>query len=145
MFAEEDEIQKYKNVNINYDINIKNSSIVERKAPFGGMQVLQVEYVMAINYLSPNIGHIRFEGSADYRPPDGFKLTLQEIKEKWDSGAAPPEVQNEVANSIMHNIAPVAMILSQRLGLPPAVPLPNINFQAKNDAGKTEFKSYYHG
>ncbi len=134
-----EDIRKYKNININYDVNLKNPSIVIEKTPFGEKSVLRVEYSFAINYLSPNIGHIRFEGLSDYYSEEDLKS----LKEKWDSGNAPGDVQNELANSMVANLAPLALMLSKSLGLPPSMPVPVINFQQA--LKKKEEPTYYHG
>jgi hypothetical protein len=138
-YSSTEDIRKYKNININYDVNLKNPSIVIEKTPFGEKSVLRVEYSFSINYLSPNIGHIRFEGLSDYYSEEDLK----ELKEKWDSGNAPGEIQNELANSMVANLAPLALLLSKSLGLPPSMPVPMINFQQSQK--KKEEPTYYHG
>ena len=138
-YSSADDIRKYKNININYDVNLKNPSIVVEKTPFGERSVLRVEYSFTINYLSPNIGHIRFEGVSDYYSEEDLKS----LKEKWDSGNAPGDVQNELANSMVGNLAPLALLLSKSLGLPPSMPVPVINFQQAQK--KKEEPTYYHG
>ncbi|MDD1745566.1 MAG: hypothetical protein LUQ20_07160 [Candidatus Methanoperedens sp.] len=138
-YSSAEDIRKYKNININYDVNLKNPSIVVEKTPFGEKSVLRVEYSFAINYLSPNIGHIRFEGLSDYFSEEDLKS----LKEKWDSGNAPGDVQNELANSMVANLAPLALLLSKSLGLPPSMPVPVINFQQVQK--KKEEPTYYHG
>lgn len=140
IYAGLEEIRKYRNININYDINLKNPSIVIEETPFGEKTFLRIEYAFSINYLSPSIGHIRFEGLSDYYNKDE---NLKDLKEKWEKGNAPIEVQNEVANIMVTNLAPLAMTLSKTLGLPPALPIPAINFQ---QAGmkKREEPTHYH-
>ncbi len=138
-YSSAEDIRKYKNININYDVNLKNPSIVVERTPFGERSVLRVEYSFSINYLSPNIGHIRFEGLSDYYSEEDLK----DLKEKWDSGKAPGDVQNELANSMVANLAPLALLLSKSLGLPPSMPVPVINFQQAQK--KKEEPTYYHG
>lgn len=125
VFSSTEDIRKYKNININYDVNLKNPSLASEHTPFGDKSVLRIEYTFAINYLSPNIGHIRFEGSSDYYSEEDLKG----LKEKWDSGNAPGDIQNEIANTMVANLAPLALMLSKALGLPPSMPVPVINFQ----------------
>ena len=139
IYSSAEDIRKYKNININYDVNLKNPSIVVEHTPFGDRSVLRVEYTFAINYLSPNIGHIRFEGISDYYSEENLK----ELKDKWDSGNAPGDVQNEIANTMVANLAPLALMLSKALGLPPSMPVPVINFQQAQK--KKEEPTYYHG
>jgi hypothetical protein len=109
-----------------------------QNTPFGEKQIIRLEYALSINYLNPNIGYIRFEGSTDYFQD----ADLEALHKQWTTGSAPPAVQNEVANTMMSNLAPLALTISKTLGLPPAVPLPAINFQGKN---KPEEPTYYHG
>jgi hypothetical protein len=139
VYASAEDIRKYKNININYDINLRNPTMVAQGTPFGEKSVLRVEYTFAINYLSPNIGHIRFEGLSDYYSEED----LTELKEKWDSGKAPSDIQNEIANTMVANLAPLALLLSKALGLPPSMPVPVINFQQMQK--KKEEPTYYHG
>ena len=139
IFVDADEVRKYRNVNINYDINIRNTTVVETETAFGKKNILRVAYAFSVNYLSPNIGHIRFEGSTDYFSPD---RDPGKMKGEWDAGKAPVDVQNEIANNIIMNLTPLAMAISQRLGLPPSVPLPSVDFQKRPE--QPQF-THYHG
>ena len=142
IYVDPEEVKRQKNVNINYDINLKNTAIVSKPTPFGEKTILRVEYAFSINYLSPNVGHIRFEGYSDYYSDED---DLNQIKSDWDAGKAPSNVQNQIANTMVSNLAPLAITLSSKLGLPPAMPLPAINFQQKK-AGKPEtVETMYHG
>jgi hypothetical protein len=115
-----EELAKYRNINVNYDINLRNPSIA--RGPGG--DVLRVEFTVAINYLNPSIGFIRFEGFCDHSGGDNEKA-----RKEWDAGHADPAIQNEIANNMVARIAPLAMLLAQNLSLPPMIPLPAINFQ----------------
>ena len=139
IFVDADEVRKYRSISINYDINIKSSGIMEVDTVFGKKSILRVAYAFSINYLSPNIGHIRFEGSTDYF---SHERSPSQLKKDWDVGNAPPDVQNEIANNIIANLAPLAITISQRLGLPPSIPLPNIDFQKRPEQPKF---THYHG
>ncbi|RZN42960.1 MAG: hypothetical protein EF813_00780 [Methanosarcinales archaeon] len=136
-----EEVKKQKSININYDISLKNTTIIPKQTPFGEKTVLRVEYAFSINYLSPNVGHIRFEGYSDYYSDEE---DLTRIKSEWDGGKAPPEVQNQIANTMVSNLAPLAVTLSSTLGLPPAMPLPNINFQQQQKKAEP-VQTTYHG
>ena len=140
-FAGADGARQHKSININFDINIRNPSLVEQNTPFGKKLVIKLEYALSINYLNPNIGYIRFEGSTDYYQ-DG---DLEAMYKEWTGGAAPTAVQNEIANTMMSNLAPLALTMSKTLGLPPAVPLPAINFKGKQEEKKPDEPTYYHG
>ena len=135
-----EEVKKQKSININYDISLKNTTILPKQTPFGEKTVLRVEYAFSINYLSPNVGHIRFEGYSDYHSDEE---NLTRIKSEWDGGKAPPDVQNQIANTMVSNLAPLAVTISSTLGLPPAMPLPNINFQQQKKAEPVQ--TTYHG
>jgi hypothetical protein len=115
-----EELSKYRNINVNYDINLRNPSIARST----GGEVLRVEFTVAINYLNPSIGFIRFEGFCDHAGGDNEKA-----RKEWETGHADPAIQNEIANNMVARIVPLAMLLAQNLSLPPVVPLPAINFQ----------------
>ncbi len=74
-----EELQKFRNINVNYDINMRNISVV--KPPVGHDKVLRIEYSIAINYLNPSIGFIRFEGFCDHAGSDAEK-TMKD----WEAG-----------------------------------------------------------
>ncbi|MDI6889183.1 MAG: hypothetical protein QMC78_05825 [Methanocellales archaeon] len=126
--------------NINNDINIRSTALVKRSTPWGEKTVLRAEYSYAINYLGPNIGYIRFEGTADYYDDE---KRLEQIKKDWDQGSAPIEILNEVANTMVASVTPLAMNISKSLGLPPAVQIPKITFQKHKKKG--EEPTFYHG
>ena len=132
-----DELARYRNINVNYDINMRNLAIVK---PAGAQkELLRIEYTVAINYLNPSIGFIRFEGFCDYAGTD-----VERTKKDWESGNPDLNVQNEVSNNMMARLIPIAMILSQNLCLPPAAPLPVINYQKPGEAPKESKFDQYH-
>jgi hypothetical protein len=132
-----EELQKFRNINVNYDINLRNLSTV--KSPMGHDKVLRIEYSVTINYLNPSIGFIRFEGFCDHGGGNVEK-TLKD----WEQGKPDTGIQNEVANNMMARIIPLAMLISQNLCLPPAAPLPVINFQKPEDAVEKDKFDQYH-
>jgi len=133
-----EDLQKYRNINVNYDINMRNLSVA--KSPASHDKVLRIEYAISINYINPSIGFIRFEGFCDHAGTDAEK-TLK----AWEEGKADMEIQNEVANNMMARIIPLAMLISQNLCLPPAAPLPVVNFQKPDVAGEKgdKFDTYH--
>jgi hypothetical protein len=135
-----EEFRKYRNININYDINLRNPQISTTQTPAGETTTLKVEYAFSINYLNPSIGHIRFEGNAHYYS----KEDLEEVKKQWDSGNPPVAVQNEIANTAVVNLAPLAISISKTMGLPPAVPIPTINFERQQQQRHTEKNPNYY-
>lgn len=134
-----EEFRKYRNININYDINLRNPALATIPTPLGETTTLRVDYAFSINYLNPSIGHIRFEGSASYYSQEN----LAELKAQWDSGRAPVSVQNEIANTTVLNLAPLAVNISKTMGLPPAIPVPTINFE-KHQQKPTEANPNYY-
>jgi len=140
-FAGKEHTMQNKSINVNFEVNIKNPILIKQNTPFGKKQVMKLEYAMSINYLNPNIGYIRFEGSTDYYS-DG---DIEEIQKQWVSGSASTIVQNEIANTMINNLVPLALTMSKTMGLPSAVPLPVINFGEKIADIKMDEPTYYHG
>jgi hypothetical protein len=132
-----EDLQKYRNINVNYDINLRNLSTV--KVQMVPEKVLRIEYGVTINYLNPSIGFIRFEGFCDHTGGDAQK-TLKD----WEQGKPDIAIQNEVSNNMMARIIPLAMLISQNLCLPPAAPLPVINFQKPGETGEKDKFDAYH-
>lgn len=133
-----DELSKYRNINVNYDINLRNLSVI--KPAMGPKEVLRIEYSVTINYLNPTIGFIRFEGFCDHTGMDA-----EVTRKDWEAGKPDTNVQNEIANNMMARIIPLAMLISQNLCLPPAAPLPVITFQKQGEAPAKESKfDQYH-
>ena len=139
-FTGPDVVKNKKSININFDINIKNPTLMTHGTPFGEKQIIRLDYALSINYLNPNIGFIRFEGTTDYFQD----VDLETMHKDWIAGAPQPAVQNEIANIMMSNLAPLALSMSKTMGLPPAVPLPAINFQTK-EKKKYDEPTHYHG
>jgi hypothetical protein len=116
---------------------MRNLAVV--KSPVSHDMVLRVEFAISINYINPSIGFIRFEGFCDHTGSDAEKS-----KKDWDNGQPDVNIQNEVANNVMARIVPTAMLISQNLCLPPAAPLPVINFQKPGEGGeKNRFDTYH--
>jgi hypothetical protein len=138
-FVSVEEIQNHKQININYDIQLKNPIVATTHVSGRETNVLRVEYSSAINYINPTVGVIRFEGTVDY----SGKEDLKELKQTWDSGEAPTDIRNEIVNVITANVMPLALILSKSMGLPPAVPLPIIDY--KNPSKPRNEPTFYHG
>jgi hypothetical protein len=133
-----DELSKYRNINVNYDINLRNLSVIKPAA--GPKEVLRIEYSVTINYLNPTIGFIRFEGFCDHTGTDA-----EVTRKDWEAGKPDTNVQNEIANNMMARIIPLAMLISQNLCLPPAAPLPVITFQKQPGEAPKESKfDQYH-
>ena len=130
-----DELVRYRNINVNYDINLRNPTIA--RSPGG--DVLRVDFSVAINYLNPSIGFIRFEGFCDHAGGDNEKARAE-----WEAGHADPAIQNEIANNMVARIMPLAMLLSQSLSLPPVMPLPVINFQKAQEQQPGDKFDQYH-
>lgn len=129
-FVPHEEIDNYKQVQINCDINMQKATLSSDATSF------KIEFSLALTYLAPSIGHIRFEGIMVYANSSTSKQDMRELKKAWDSGAPPANVWNELANTCMHNTAPIALLLSRATGLPPAIPIPSITIQAQESKRK---------
>lgn len=127
IFGSPADIQGHKQYGINQDIQLRNPSVVVQSTPFGDKSVLRVEFLYAITYINPAIGNIRFEGICDYFGD----VDLNGIVQEWDSGHANPAVRNEIANHMIVSLVPIALLLSRALGLPPSIPIPQIDFTAQ--------------
>ncbi len=133
------EYTKFNNISINHELSLKNPGVVVQNTPFGDKNVLRMEYQLSINYLNPSIGYMIFSGISDYTGDDN----LASIKDNWDNASdmVTNKVKNEVSNMIFSNIIPFAMLMSSRMGLPPILPLPRINFGIQKEQ-KQEPQNY---
>ncbi len=105
-----EELKKYLHININYDFALEPPHIVKSKT--GGEDIITVEYKLSIVYTNPSMGYLRYQGEVDCLNTEENAKNLSE------------EQRNEIANTVMLNILPLALLLSRSMGLPPAVPLP---------------------
>lgn len=117
-YPPQEELNHVSGCKINCDIGMKNITLLQ------DTKSLRIEFHIALVYLEPSIGRIRFEGIVHYTGEGN----LTSIKKEWDAGRAPINIQNEVANFAMSNCAPLALLLSRATKLPPAIPIPLISF-----------------
>jgi len=119
----------FSSVNIAHNINIKNPRIISHLTPFGEKDVLHIDFQININYVSPALGYMLFEGIIDYFNTD---IKYKDIITDWNkneiSSCSIP-IRNEVANTLIADIIPFAILISQKVRLPPAINLPKINFE----------------
>lgn len=139
VFVPPDEIHAHKQYALNCEVHLRNPRIFTASTPFGEKQVLRVDFAYSVNYLNPSVGQLRFEGITDYFG----NVDYEGIIKQWDSGNSNPEVRNEIANHMLHNLAPVALILSRALGLPPSIPIPQIDFTAQKAGEANEAQGMY--
>lgn len=123
-----EEIAQIRNIHINNEIAIIKAQTTKNHRD---EMVLRCDYSFNIIFLNPSAGHIRFSGTADYSGED--------ISDKSTADTLSAETRNEIINAIFQNTAPIALLLSKVQGLPPAIPLPRIEVQKKEE------QSYYHG
>lgn len=130
-------------VNINQEIRLEHPTIFIRQstaAPFikDTIRTLKIEYQVNINYLNPNLGYIKLNGTIDYYNGES---NIDVLKDTWELNCADNnKVKSEMANTIMMNIMPIALMLSSRLNLPPVIPIPRIEFGMNNK--KDESQNY---
>lgn len=110
MHMHPDDIKKFKTINISYEFSIEEPRAIKSRT--GKEELLQVEYTFAIVYSNPSMGYLRYQGVVD----------CKKINESNNDISA--EVRNEIAQTIVQNILPLALLSSKAMGLPPAVPLP---------------------
>lgn len=126
VFMHPEELKNYHHININYDFSLEQPHVVKSKS--GGDDIIMVEYKFSIVYTNPSIGYLRYRGEVD--------LNIEENGKNLSE-----EQHNEIANTVMLNVLPLALLSSRSMGLPPAVPLPhppagNFNKQQQTDDRK---------
>lgn len=139
--------RKYNNdfaptIQINHNVTLKTPRLIEKKTIFGNKNLMSMEFQMFINYLSPSIGHIMFEGSVDYYVEKGEASAVISAWTDANSKDA-NEIKTEISNNLMANVIPFASMVAQKMELPPVFPIPRITFGAKEEKGvKNERPSY---
>lgn len=132
-----EELPRIKNVNIRYDVNLNNAEVVKTSESH---EVLRVRFVVSIDF-SPSLGYMRFEGFCDYSAP----INLQQVKKDWDAGKANPDINDEVSNSIFIRLAPLSMLISQNMSMPPTLPIPSAQSNRSQPAVADDKFDQYHG
>jgi 2-methylaconitate cis-trans-isomerase PrpF len=62
-----------------------------------------------------------------------FTGKAKELHEKWtETGNMPDDIASEIHSNIMQNCIPVAVLLSREIKLPPPIPIPQIQFEKKD-------------
>lgn len=126
VFMHPEELKNYHHININYDFSLEQPHVVKSKS--GGDDIIMVEYKFSIVYTNPSVGYLRYHGEVDLNIEENGKNLSEER-------------HNEIANIVMLNVLPLALLSSRSMGLPPAVPLPrppagNFNKQQQIDDRK---------
>lgn len=140
-YLDPEEVRSVRNISVNYDITLRGPRMAEAARP-ASPRVLRIDYAFTVQYITPNAGHIRFEGTADYRDASAEP---EAVLKRW-GGQIPPEVHAEVGNAVLGHLAPFAMEVAQRLGLPPSFPLPALSSSKPPEAPRTEpvRETHYH-
>ena len=127
--AEKKEFVKGK-ININNNVSIKE---VEEKDLFLGNQkqkVLSFTFEFISKY-DPDIGSIRLIGEVLFM--DDSK-NVKEILDGWKKDKRlPKETMTNILNTILSKCNVEALILSERINLPPPIPLPKVQVGQKID------------
>lgn len=110
VFMQPEEHKKYHHININYDFSLEQPHVVKSKS--GGEDIIMVEYKFSIVYTNPSIGYLRYRGEVDLNIEENGKNLSEEQR-------------SDIANTVMLNVLPLALLSSRSMGLPPAVPLPH--------------------
>jgi hypothetical protein len=122
---------------VNYDISIKPNSLQEKD----GRQMLVADYRVTINYLSPSIGHLNFEGKVEVEKNGDLSKEYAD----WCNDKPSTGLYNELVNSVMLGVAPLALLLSRSIDLPPAVPLPGVEITEDRSGAGHHDEYAYHG
>lgn len=128
------DIRKYDYSNHNVNIEIRHELkldkppiITTQSTPFGDKNIMKIESQLNISY-SPDLGYMIFNGTIDY-----VNDTVVIAKDDWDSSQKDViKVKNECANAVLQNILSIAMLLSNRVNLPPVLQIPLVNFDKNN-------------
>lgn len=104
-----DEIKRFKTINISYEYSTEEPRTIKSKT--GKEELLQIEYTFAIVYSNPSMGYLRYRGVVECQKTD-------------ETNNISNETRNEIAQTIVQNILPLALLSSRSMGLPPAIPLP---------------------
>lgn len=114
--------EKHKNIRIDHNSSVTLVSEINDKEA-------NVDFRFTANY--SGLGIIRIEGSLIYEG-DASALARQ-----WSTqNNMPNEVANEIHTTIMNNCIPEAVLLARDIRLPPPIPMPKVNIQAKKKGGE---------
>ncbi|UCG67929.1 MAG: hypothetical protein JSV09_08765 [Thermoplasmata archaeon] len=114
--------EKHKNIRIDHNSSVTLVTEINDKEA-------NVDFRFTANY--SGLGIIKIEGSLIYEG-DASSLAKQ-----WSTkNNMPNEVANEIHTTIMNNCIPEAMLLARDIRLPPPIPMPKVNIQAKKKGGE---------
>ena len=127
--AEKRELAKGK-ININNNVSI--SKVDENKLALGNekQKVLSFTFEFIAKY-DPNIGSIKLTGEVLYM---GDPNKVKEILSEWKkSKKLPKDIMPNILNTVLNKCNIQALILSERMNLPPPVQLPKLQVVQKQD------------
>ncbi len=111
---------------INISNNITITQVEESPLPFGiqkqeGLKI----YFQFISSFEPAVGTIELNGNLLYL---GEAKQLKDVVKNWNKDKKlPTEIMKHVLSAVMNKCNIQALILSKDVGLPPPVPLPQVN------------------
>ena len=127
--AEKKELVKGK-ININNNVSIKE--VEEKDLSLGNQKQKVLNFTFEfISKYDPDIGSIRLIGEVLFM--DDSK-SVKEILDGWKKDKRlPKETMTNVLNTILGKCNVEALILSERINLPPPIPLPKVQVGQKTD------------
>jgi len=110
-------------------VRIDNNLAVTFVRPTGP-DTCQIEFSYTAAYGA--LGVIKIEGEFTYQGPLATKTA-----EEWEAKRQMPgEAAGEIHTTIMHACIPEAVTLAKAIHLPPPIPLPTVQFNKQQEAGK---------
>ena len=127
--AEKKEVVKGK-ININNNVSI--NEVKEKDFSLGNQKQKVLNFTFEfISKYNPDIGSIRLIGEVLFM--DDSK-NVKEILDGWKKDKRlPKEIMTNVLNTILGKCNVEALILSERINLPPPIPLPKVQVGQKTD------------
>lgn len=123
-------IRAEKRADIREKVNISNNITIthaeESQLPFGQQKQdgLKISFQFISSY-EPNIGAIELNGNLLYI---GDAKQLKDVVKNWNKDKKlPTDIMKHVLHAVMNKCNIQALVMSRDVGLPPPVPLPQVN------------------
>jgi hypothetical protein len=111
---------------VNISNNITVTNVEDSQLPFGGQKQdgLKISFQFVSSF-EPSVGNIELNGNLLYI---GDAKQLKDVTKNWTKDKKlPTEIMKHVLNAVMNKCNIQALIMSKDVGLPPPVPLPQVN------------------
>ena len=127
--AEKKDLVKGK-VNINNNVSI--GKVEEKDFPLGNEKQKVIAFTFEfLSKYDPDSGHIKITGDVLYMESSA---KAKEILDGWKKDKRlPKEIMTSILNTILNKCNIEALILSERVNLPPPIPLPKLQIDQKKE------------